>query len=81
LIDCFSLVKEGNEDLYYAMRSSDALVFKVKADTEKNLGMTMFEIKDRHIFFFDPNDVVKASLKYDERESLTVKDTDKNEES
>jgi hypothetical protein len=68
------LVREGDAEFYYAARSSDGMVFQVAADTAEKLAMTKFEIKDRHIFSFDPRDVVKAAFKYDSQDFSVEKE-------
>jgi hypothetical protein len=43
-------VKEGDTTFYYAMRSSDAMVFQINNDLAQRMLKTKFDLKDRSIF-------------------------------
>lgn len=70
-------IKEGDAEFYYATRSTDNMVFQVKADLVERLSSTKFELKDRHIFDFDSDDVVGVVLENKEKSfSLEKEDED-----
>lgn len=67
-------VKQGDAEFYYAARSTDAMVFQITADTARNMSMTKFQIKDRHIFDVSAKDIVKASFKYGDQDFTVEKE-------
>jgi hypothetical protein len=67
-------IKQGDAEFYYAARSSDAMIFQITADTARNLSMTKFQIKDRHIFDVNAKDIVKASFKYGDQDFTVEKE-------
>lgn len=54
-----------NERFYYAMRSSDAIIFQVRSRLVNNLVTSNFELKDRHIFDILEKDVRVVTLEKD----------------
>ncbi|MFW6139461.1 MAG: DUF4340 domain-containing protein [Spirochaetota bacterium] len=73
-------IKENNAEFFYATRSTDGMIFKVKASTVNELAAkTKFELKDRHIFSgINEDDVNKFSLKYNGQDYTLVKDQEGN---
>ncbi len=58
-------VKENDEELFYATRLPDTMIFKIKSDFIYSLVKTVFELKDRRIFDFEDNDIRTLTLKGD----------------
>jgi hypothetical protein len=61
-----SVAGEGAE-YYYAMRSTDRMVFQVKSELVGELAKTAFELRDRRIFDFQENEVTAVTLQKEGR--------------
>ncbi|MBA7668170.1 hypothetical protein ES703_76279 [subsurface metagenome] len=55
-------ITENTTDFYYAMRSSDSMIFQVKSDLVSRLLTTQFELKDRSIFSINSEDIDTVTL-------------------
>ena len=62
-------ITENDAELYYAMRSTDTMIFQVNSEIISRLLMRKFDLKDRTIFEgIDGGDVVMVEL---EKEGIT----------
>ena len=59
-------IKENYMEFFYATRSSDGMIFKVKSDFVYSLVKTNFELKERKIFDFEDGDISSVILKKDD---------------
>jgi hypothetical protein len=55
---------DDKHEFYYATRSTDGMIFEVKADTVKSLVKSEFELKERSILSFEDADVAEISLSH-----------------
>jgi len=55
-------VRQGDAEYYYATRSTDRMVFQVKAEVVAGLAITEFDIRERRIFDFEYDEVTALSL-------------------
>jgi len=69
-------ITENNAQFYYAMRSSDGMIFQVQSDLVHKLIKSKFELKDRHIFDISDKDVSAVTLGKDETIYSFVKHDD-----
>jgi len=60
-------VTEGKAQFFYATRSTDSMIFKLQAETVNRFLRTEFDMKDRSIFNFKPEDVQGITLKWDDK--------------
>jgi hypothetical protein len=58
-------VTGSNAQFYYAMRSSDSMIFQVRSRLVNNLIKSKFELKDRRIFDISEKDVRVVTLEKD----------------
>ncbi len=65
-------VKEGGVEFYYATRSTDNMIFKVKNSTVSSIAKTKFDLKDRHIFDIAQNLVNEVTLEEKDGINFTV---------
>jgi len=57
------VIRENEAEFYYATRSTDNMIFQVKADTVHRLVKSRFELKDRHIFNIPQQKVTGLTFK------------------
>jgi hypothetical protein len=61
------MVQEGDAQFFYATRSSDDMVFKLKSETVQKLVPDEFYLKDRSIFDFEQDLVSKVTFSRDDQ--------------
>jgi hypothetical protein len=61
------MVQEGDAQFFYATRSSDNMVFKLKSETVQKLVPDEFYLKDRSIFDFEQDLVSKVTFSRDDQ--------------
>jgi hypothetical protein len=61
------MVQEGDAQFFYATRSSDSMVFKLKGETVQKLIPDEFHLKDRSIFDFDQDLVSRVTFSRDDQ--------------
>ncbi len=69
-------IKQGKAQFYYATRSTDSMIFQLQAETVNRLLMTNFDLKDRSIFNFKPEDVTAVTLKWEDKSYSFSRDGD-----
>jgi hypothetical protein len=65
---------QGNSEYFYATRSTDGMIFQVKAETVYGLVKTEFDMKDRRIFDFQEDEVSSVTLKKGENSFSLLRD-------
>jgi hypothetical protein len=70
------MVQEGDAQFFYATRSSDNLVFKLKGETVQKLIPDGFNLRDRSIFDFDREQVSRVIFSRDEQSYTFEKQSD-----
>ena len=60
------MVEEGEAQFFYATRSSDSMIFKMKGETIQKLITSEFYLKERSIFDFDRELINAVTIKIDE---------------
>jgi hypothetical protein len=58
---------DEERQFYYATRSSDGLIFQVKADTLNRLAKRTFDLKDRSIFNFTDDQVTSITMEWGDK--------------
>lgn len=69
-------IKENDAEFFYATRTSDNMIFQVQAELISRLITTRFELKDRRIFNFTPDDITAVKLEKDDKSFHFIKEGD-----
>lgn len=69
-------VTESNAQSYYAMRSSDGMIFQVRSRFVNSLMKSKFELKDRRIFDVSEKDVLAVTIQKDGATNFFVRHDD-----
>ena len=60
------MVEEGDAQFFYATRSSDSMIFKMKGETVQKLITSEFYLKERSIFDFERERINAVTIKIDD---------------
>ena len=67
-------IEQGGAEYFFATRTTDNMIFQVKAETIYELVKTEFEMRDRMIFDFQDDEVAAVVLKNDEKSFAFFRD-------